>query len=139
MNWRQVLHYNIMNAKATTGIGNTIDIRDYRNITVRIGTASSANATIKCVWAIAGAGQITEITAPVFSSSQSVTNNWSYIQMIDLNDWTALTGSTGVVATWTDIYKLYAVNVDNLDYINFNITAISAGTITIDIQLTCNT
>jgi uncharacterized protein (DUF1786 family) len=41
MAMRSVQRYIILDAKAATGIGNVIDVRDFRNCVVKIGTASS--------------------------------------------------------------------------------------------------
>ena len=84
MAFRSVQHYKILDAKATTGIGNTIDVRDFRNCIVKIGTASSANLTVKAQGAVASAA--TPNTPPTFSSAQSVSNHWDYVQMVDLQN-----------------------------------------------------
>jgi hypothetical protein len=125
-----------MSAKGATGIGNVINVRDFRNCVVKIGTASSANMTIKAQGAISSINS--EFTAPDFASAQSVSNNWDYIQMIDLNDGSQITGDTGIVLTGTDDFRLFEININGLDYITFNITARSAGTATIDVQLSTN-
>lgn len=124
---RTVKNYTVMSAKTDTGIGSIIDVRDYRNIVVSIGTASSANMTIKCK------GSIGEVNgAPSFvEASKSPTNQWEYIQMVDLNDGTAYSGNTGCVFSGTDGVRMFAVNVDNLSYLTFDITAVSAGSATI--------
>ena len=136
LSWRVVAHYTIMSAKGTTGIGNTINVRDFRNAVVKIGTASNANCTIKAVWAVAD--PITGFTAPDFAASQSVANNWDYVQMVDLNSGTAIAGDTGMVCTWTDDFRLFEVNINGLDFLIFNITAVSAGTVTIVVQCSSN-
>lgn len=83
MAFRSVQHYLILDAQAATGTGRVIDVRDFRNCVVKIGTASSANLTVKCQGAIASAA--TPNTPPDFSAAQSVSNHWDYIQMVDLN------------------------------------------------------
>lgn len=125
-----------MSAKGATGIGNVIPVGDYRNCVVKIGTASSANMTIKAQGAIASINA--ENTPPAFGSAQSVSNNWDYVQMIDLNDGSAITGDTGLVLTGTDDFRLFEININGLDFISFVITARSAGTATIDVQLSSN-
>lgn len=134
--WRLVAHYQIMNAKASTWIWNTIDVRDYRNIVVCVSTSSSASLTLKAQWAIAKSKD--PYIAPDFSASQSVSNSWGYLQIIDLDSWWALAWSTWIVLTWTDIIKLYEVNVNSIDYLNFSITARVAWSVTIDLIATNN-
>lgn len=58
--------------------------------------------------------------------------------MVDLNDGTPVTGSTGVAATGSDIAKLYEINVNGLDFVTLQVTARSAGSVTAWIQLTSN-
>lgn len=128
---RQRLLYTIMSAKAATGIGNTIYCSDFRNAIVTIATTGSANMTIKCQGAIGN-------TAPTFSSASSVTNPWDYVQMVDLQDGNFLAGDTGMVLTGTDDVRQFEVNINALDYINFNVTARAAGSVTITIILTDN-
>ncbi len=65
-------------------------------------------------------------TPPDFAAAQTVTNNWDYIQMIDLNSGSSVVGDTGMVCTGTDDFRLFEVNINSLDYINFNVTARSA-------------
>ncbi len=133
---RQRVLYTILDAKATTWIWNTIAVKDFRNCVVKIWTASSANLTVKAVGAIASFN--TPDTAPDFSASQSVANNWDYLQMIDLSDWSPINWTTWFVASWTDKFKLYEININGLDFINFNVTARSAWSVTAEIQLTTN-
>lgn len=134
--WRLVAHYNIMTAKSTTWIWKVINVRDYRNIVVSIWTASSANLTVKAQWAIWT--NPNPYTAPDFSASQSATNMWDYIKMIDLNSGSAVAWDTGFSVTWTDDVKLYEINVNAIDYLSFSVTARSAGTVTIEVMATNN-
>lgn len=133
---RQVVHYKILDAKSTTGIGNVIDVRDFRNAIVKIGTSGSANCTVKAQGCITDPA--TDFIAPDFSASQSVTNHWDYIQMIDLQDGSPVNGDTGFVAVGVDDFRQFEININGLDYISFRITAISAGAVTVSIQLTNN-
>ena len=121
---RQVLHYTVLDAKATTGVGNTIDVRDFRNAVIKIGTSGSANLTVKIQGAIASPSN--DFLAPDFASAQSVTNHWDYVQAIDLNDGTPLNGDTGFVVTGVDDFKNYEVNINGFDYINLSVTSRSA-------------
>ncbi len=136
MAFRSVQRYLILDAKAATGVGNTIDVRDFRNCVVKIGTASSANLTVKAQGAVASV--TTPDTPPTFSSTQSVANHWDYVQMIDLEDGTPVDGDTGFVVTGTDDFRQFEININSLDYINFSVTARSAGSVTISVVLTDN-
>lgn len=130
-NSRQRLFYTVMSAKAATGIGNVLYCSDFRNAIVTISTTGSANMTIKCQGSI---GQ----NSPTFTSAASPTNQWDYVQMVDLQDGNPVNGDTGVVLTGTDDTRTFEVNTNALDYITFNVTARSAGSVTITAILTDN-
>lgn len=116
--------FTILDAKAATGIGSTLNVEDYKHIVLAIGTASSANLTVKIQ------GSISD-EAPTFSSAQSVSNHWDYVQCKDLEDQASLDGDTGFVVTGTDDFRLVEVNTNGLKWINANVTARSAGSVTI--------
>jgi len=120
-----------MSAKATTGVGNTIPCSDFRNAIVTIASASSASLTIKCQGAMGN-------SAPTFSSASSASNPWDYVQMIDLQDGSAINGDTGIVFSGTDDVRQFEVNTNALDYLNFSITARSAGSVTVTVVVTDN-
>jgi len=136
MAFRSVQRYLILNAAATTGVGQTIDVRDFRNCVVKIGTATSANLTVKAQGAVASF--TTDTTPPDFSAAQTVANNWDFIQMIDLQDGSSINGDVGFVVTGTDDFRLFEINVNSLDYINFRVTARSAGSVTVSCVLADN-
>lgn len=114
---------NILSAKAATGWGNTIDVRDFKNVTIEIATASSANLTAKIAASVSA-------TAPTFSSAAAVGNVWDYVASYDLNDASKVDGDTGFVVAGTDDVKIYLVNTDGISWLSMNVTARSAGSIT---------
>ena len=124
-----------MNAQSTAGVGLIVNCRDFKNIVVSIGSTGSANATVKCLGAIA----LNDTSNPPdFSATPTVSNAWDHLQMINLQDGTTVNGSTGVVFSGTDFIQQYSVNSSILDYVTFRITARSAGAITINMLLTNN-
>ena len=108
----------------TSGAGLNIDVADYQHIIAQVSTASSANLTFKCV------GSIEDI-CPTFTSAQSATNMYDFIDMIDLQNNSSIDGDTGVGFTGTDDYRMFEVNVSGLKWVNFRITARVAGSVTI--------
>lgn len=124
---------NILNAKATTGVGAALNVRDYQNIQLSLATAGSANLTVKIQGScMATSGDLTN--APDFSVAASATNRWDYIACFDLIDpTTVVPGSTGFSAAGTDICKNILVNVDGIMWINVSVTARSAGNVTTDV------
>jgi len=136
MAFRSVQRYLILDAKAATGVGVTIDVRDFRDCVVKIGTATSANLTVKAQGAVAN--MFTSNTPPDFAATQTVANNWDFVQMVDLQDGSPINGDVGFVVTGTDDFRLFEINVNALDYINFRVTARSAGSVTVSCVLADN-
>ena len=118
--------YTILDEKAATGIGNNINVKDWRHIIVPIATSNSANLTVKAV------GSLSE-TCPTFSSAQSVTNMYDFIEMVDYQSGSLITGDTGIVFSGTDDYRLVELNTNGLEWINFRVTAYAAGKLTIKV------
>lgn len=125
---RKSVEYTIMSAKTTTGIGNNIYFQDYRHAVISVHTASSANCTLKFV------GSISE-SAPDFSASQSVSNNYDFIEVKDLQDGSAIDGDVGIVLAGTDDHRLFEFNINGLQWLNARLTAISAGAVTVKVRL----
>lgn len=119
----------VLDEVVATGWGTVVPVRGYRNIVVTIATADSTNATIK----FAGSPRD---TAPTFSSAASPTNQWDYVSAYDMEDPSTLVdGDTGVVYTGTDAVQTYLVNTEGIDHFNVQVSAYSAGTITVTVKL----
>jgi len=116
--------FTIINAKTTTGIGNNFYVKDFRHIVVTINSAGNANLTVKAAGAISD-------TAPDFSAAQSPTNRYDFINMRDYEDNSKIDGDDGLVLTGTDDNRMFELNTNGLTWINFRITAISAGNVTV--------
>ncbi len=121
-------HYSplqtIFSAKAATGTGSIIDVQDYRNIMLQLGTASSANLTVKIQ------GSFSD-TQPDFSASATVSNHWAYMAAYDLADGTLIAGATGVAPAGTDTFRNLMVNTDGLRWVCATVTARAAGSVTL--------
>ena len=81
----------ILDAKAATGVGNNINVQDFQHCIFSFATDGGADAALTVKFQGS-----TSDTAPDFSSAQSVTNMWDFIQVIDLEDGSAIDGDTGV-------------------------------------------
>jgi len=122
---REVVNYDILSAKATAGIGNIILVDDFRHMVASIFALvpGGAAVTVKCQ------GSIAE-TAPTFGSAASATNQWEYVEMVDLNTGTATDGDTGFSVSGANDNRQYQVNVDGLRWITFILSGIT-GTIAV--------
>lgn len=119
----------ILSAKAATGIGTTVNVEEWDEIIVEIATASSANLTMKLQ------GSVSD-SAPTFSSAASASNHWVYLSFRDaegvaseLADATA--GATGFVVAGTDAFKIVTIPVKGLKWLNAEVTARAAGSVTV--------
>lgn len=124
---RENKQYIILDAKAATGVGQNIMVKDYRHLVVAIGTASNANLTLKAVGSL-------EETAPDFSTAQSVSNMYDFIEMVDLQSGSKVTGDTGISFSGTDDFRMFEINTNGLQWLNFKVTARSAGSVTVNLM-----
>lgn len=116
----------IMTAKAATGIGTSINVRDFQNIMLQVATASTATLTIKVQGSLAD-------VAPDFSSTATASNPWAFVACFDYIDpSTVIPGGTGIGTVATDYVKNLLVNVDGLCWINVIISAYTQGSVTVE-------
>lgn len=120
-----MMRTNILSAKAATGIGNVISVADYKNLYVTMATASSANLTVKCQGSFS-------LTKPDFTATASPSNSWDYVAMIYMMNDQVFIGTDGIAFTGTDACYLFKINSD-LQWLTFNVTARSAGSVTVDL------
>jgi len=112
LSWRKVEHYTILDAKAANWIWNPINVSGLRNLSVSFATGSAnATLTVKFQWS-------TQEDVPDFSSAQSVSNMWDYIEVIDLEDWTAIDWDTWIALSWAKDYRQLTYNTDGLVHVN---------------------
>lgn len=117
----------VLDAKDETGTGNAILVKDFEECAFIVGTAGSANLTVKI--------QVSnQDTIPNFGASATVANHWDYGEVINLSDGVDVSGATGVVATGTDIFKNYVLNNKNVTWVCATVTARSAGSVTVKVK-----
>ncbi len=74
---------------------------------------------------------------PDLSSAVSATNRYGEIQVVDKNDWNAITGTTGIVIT-ANWLKKYEVNDNKSRWVGVKITAYTDGSSVPTINLADN-
>lgn len=115
-------------------VGRNIAVEDFRHMVLSFHGASSANMTVKFQGSI-GKSIADPDAAPDFSASQSPTNKWDYVEIVDLEDGTLIDGDTGIPQTGTNDNRTLEINVNGLKWINAVVTAWAAGNTTITYRL----
>lgn len=103
-------------------------VKDYRNAIYSIN--STATYTVKF------AGSISETPSDPTQPASS-TNQWDYIEVVDLEDGTTIDGDSGIAFTGSDS-RMFEVNVNALSWIYTIITSYTSGTTTIQAVATTN-
>lgn len=122
MSGRRYVTHTFFSAKATDGVGLALFVRDFKNVVLDLITAAFAGGsavTLKLQGAIGD-------SCPDFSAAASVSNPWSFIQGIDLNDGLAKDGSTGFTIAGADDFKKVEFNVNGLDWVNVQVSGYAA-------------
>lgn len=105
---------------AHSGTGTAFPIEGYEKIFLQLGTDTSCNGTIKFQISFSD-------SCPAFGSAQSVTNNWDYVDVIDLQNGSSIDGDTGVSLAGTDDVRNLEMNAGGARWICATITAHTAG------------
>lgn len=129
MSTRNSIEYTILSAAGATGAGKAILVEDFKNCVFSFATDGGGDAALTVKFQ----GSIQD-TCPAFGSAQSVTNHWDYVEVVDLEDGTAIDGDTGVAVASADDYRLLEANINGLKWINAVVTARSAGEVTIKMR-----
>lgn len=123
--------YDILSAKAASGVDKHAFAQDFRNAIFNLDSDNSANLTVKFVASIAE-------DRPDFTSAQSPTNQWDYVQVIDLEDGTSIDGDTGIVLSGTDDNRQLEANINGIRWISAIVSGYSAGDVTVKARLFTN-
>jgi hypothetical protein len=114
-----------------------VNMKDYRNAMLQVTTSGTSTLTVKVAASLGKT--LGDTTAhgdtPNFGATQTKSNPYSFVQIIDLVNASNVDGSTGITTTATDINKIYEANVNGLKYLTVIPTAWTAGTITVKVAL----
>lgn len=115
---------------------------DVTNAILSVVTTGTATLTIKIAGSIGNvsADEIASggVDTPNFGGTQSDSNVYTFLQLVDLVDASTVAGGTGLATTATDINKLLEVNINAIKYICPIVTAWTQGAITVKALLTNN-
>lgn len=101
-------------------------ISDFKNAVLQFFTGGTATLTVK----VAGSAGKLNGDAPNFGATVSVSNPYSFLQIINLDTGAAVNGATGIAATGTDLANTYEVNINGMKYLTLIPTAWTQGSIT---------
>lgn len=102
--------------------------QDFAHAILSIDTTSALTGTIKVVGSI-------QDTPPDYALPQSASNQYEFIQVIDLQDASTIAGDTGIVAAGVDVNRLVEANVNGLRWLSVLFTAGTAGALTVKARL----
>jgi hypothetical protein len=108
--------------------GKVIMSEGFEHISLNVNTANSANLTMKFQ------GSDSE-DAPDFNAAQSATNKWDYINVVDLQSSSTITGDTGLSPAGVDDNRKFELNVNGMRWITAVITSFTAGTADVTVKL----
>lgn len=114
-------------------IGNSIFVKDFRNAILSFDTDGGGDAALT----VKLQGSIAE-DAPDFSAAQSPSNQWDFVNMIDLEDQSSLGGDVGFVVATADNNRQFEANINGLNWINCIISGWTEGEITVRVALYTN-
>jgi len=105
----QSLLYPVLDNVATSTQGVKMDVLDYETVVCSVDWDQTATATLKFV------GSLAE-EAPNFTALASSTNQFDYLQVVDLEDGSPIDGDTGIsVAGGTD-HRMVEFNTNGLNW-----------------------
>ena len=114
---------SMLDEVAATTTGSAINVADFQNVGVTVApTAASATLKFAC--------SMSE-TAPTFTTVQSATNRWDYIQIVDLEDGLSIDGDTGLVFTGTTDVRQFEFDTNNFRWCAAVLSPWAAGTTTV--------
>lgn len=127
----QRLLFPILDNVATSTSGVRVNVGDYRNIICAVDFDAVATMTVKFAGSLAD-------EAPDFTSSASSSNQFDYVEVIDLEDGSAVDGDTGISVDNTTDHRMFEINTNRLNWFTSVVTSWTAGTTTVKCMATNN-
>lgn len=127
------VNYTILDAKWANWVWKNIFAADFRNAILSFDTdwGWDAALTVKFQWSI-------QETTPDFSAAQSATNQWEYIEVVDLQDWTPVDWITWIAVATADDHRMVEANINALTWLNAEVSSRTAWEVTVKVTLFSN-
>lgn len=123
---------------AATTVSAGVRVSDFRNCILQIIGSPTANLKVFVKGALGTGNEFND--APNFdvrSSARIETSAWDFIEVVDLEDGTAIDGDDGVNISG-NVHRLLEVNINSLDWLCVHATGIIVGTVTVVGSFTTN-
>lgn len=130
MSQRQSIWYDIGTQSTVATVAKAILARDFRNAVFDVISTAGADQKIQFV---ASKSE----TEPDFNSAVSATNRWQYVQAIDLNTGTPISGTTWYTFSWAES-KQFELNLNADWWVGVKLVSGTTGSISTRIMLTDN-
>lgn len=111
-------------------VGNAIFVRDFRTCVLTFDTDGGGDAALTVKFQ----GSLSE-AVPDFSAAQSSTNQWDYIEVVDLESGSGIVGTTGIAVATADDNRQVEANINGMQWINAIISGWTEGEVTVKVRL----
>jgi hypothetical protein len=127
---RNTAHYESSAMDAANEYTPMFFCKDFRTVILTMVAASSANATVKVY------GSSMEDVRPSLASAVSATNEYTPIEVVNLDSGDNVDWSAWIAWAWSaDWTTKYEVNTNGLNWIGVKMTARTAGSVTVTVDM----
>lgn len=106
-------------------------VRDFRNAILYYNTTGTSTHTVKVAGSIGkqDADANKDGDTPNFGATEAITNPYSFLASVNLEDGAIVEGDTGIATSGADITRQYEVNINAMKYLTLIPTAWTQGAI----------
>ncbi len=105
------------------GAGKPMLVQDFKSVNFDVFGDVASSMTVKFV-------KSNQEAMPDFGSASSLTNDWDFVEVVDLNDGTTYDGNVGLTIT-PNYHKSFEFNMNAAKWVGAIISGYAAGAITI--------
>jgi hypothetical protein len=126
---RQSARYTVLSAKAANGVGNNVNVSDFQHVIIALASPAASTFTVKVQGALENPvpSSVGVPNVPDFSAAASNTNHWTFVNSFNLDDNSNVAGSTGHAVSAAQMVRTVKVNTSGLDWLNLQVSGLSAG------------